>query len=87
MTAVLGRMATYSGKEIEWDKAINSPLDTMVKGIDQVSFEEALHMKTPSQPDQYGWYDIPAPGKTDPIKQTPYKSQTDLFVETITKKA
>ena len=29
--------------QIEWDKAVNSPLDTMVKGIDEVSFE-APHM-------------------------------------------
>ena len=87
MTAVFGRMATYSGKEIEWDAAVNSPLDTMVKGIDQVSFQEALNLKTPSEPDQYGWYNIPAPGKTDPIKQTPYKSQTDIFAESILKKA
>ena len=87
MTAVFGRMATYCGKEIEWDKAVNSPLDTMVKGIDQVSFEEAMHLETPSKPDQYGWYEIPAPGKTDPYLQKPYKSQTDIFAETILKKA
>ena len=87
MTAVLGRMATYSGKEIEWEKAVNSPLDTMVKGIDQVSFEEALNLKPQAEPDQYGWYPIPAPGKTDPLKQTPYKSQTDIFAESIGKKA
>jgi myo-inositol 2-dehydrogenase / D-chiro-inositol 1-dehydrogenase len=85
MTAVLGRMATYSGKEIEWDAAVQSPLDTMVKGIDTVSFEEALKLEPPSKPDQYGWYDIPAPGKTDPIKQTPYVSQTQLFAETMKK--
>jgi myo-inositol 2-dehydrogenase / D-chiro-inositol 1-dehydrogenase len=82
MTAVLGRMATYSGKEITWEAAANSPLDTMVKGIDEVSFEEAMKMEPPSKPDQYGWYDIPAPGKTDPIKQTPYESQTALWLET-----
>jgi myo-inositol 2-dehydrogenase / D-chiro-inositol 1-dehydrogenase len=87
MTAILGRMATYSGKEVEWDKAIVAPHDTMVKGIDEVSFEEALNLKTPSQPDQYGWYDIPAPGKTDPYKQTPYRSQTEMFAESILKKA
>jgi len=69
------------------EKAINSPLDTMVKGIDQVPFEEALNLKTPSHPDEYGWYDIPAPGKTDPITQKPYKSQTALFAETMLKKA
>jgi hypothetical protein len=64
---------------------VQSPLDTMVKGIDTVSFEEALKLEPPSKPDQYGWYDIPAPGKTDPIKQTPYVSQTQLFAETMKK--
>jgi myo-inositol 2-dehydrogenase / D-chiro-inositol 1-dehydrogenase len=83
MTAVLGRMATYSGKEITWEAAVNSPLDTMVKGIDQVSFEDALLLAPPSKPDQYGWYPIPAPGKTDPITQTPYVSQTEPFAETL----
>lgn len=87
MTAVFGRMATYCGKEIEWDKAVNAPLDTMVKGIDQASFEDALKMETPSKPDEYGWYHIPAPGKTDPYTQTPYQSQTALFAETMLKKA
>jgi len=87
MTAVFGRMATYSGKEIEWDKAVNSPLDTMVKGIDQGPFEEALKLAPPSQPDQYGWYPVPVPGKTDPLTQLPYGSQTDLVAESILKKA
>ncbi len=27
MTAIMGRMATYSGKEIDWDTALNSPLN------------------------------------------------------------
>ena len=27
MTSILGRMATYSGQVIEWDKAINSGID------------------------------------------------------------
>ncbi|HMJ90138.1 MAG TPA: Gfo/Idh/MocA family oxidoreductase [Candidatus Acidoferrum sp.] len=85
MTSVFGRMATYSGKEIEWDKAIASPQDTMVKGIENVPFEEALKMEPPSKPDEYGWYDIAAPGKTDPIKQTPFVSQTALFTETMKK--
>jgi hypothetical protein len=29
MTSILGRMATYSGKEIAWEDAINSNIDTM----------------------------------------------------------
>src|SRR6202012_3331132 len=31
MTAIMGRMATYSGKEIKWEDAINSQIDTMPK--------------------------------------------------------
>jgi predicted dehydrogenase len=31
MTAILGRMATYSGQEITWEQALNSDLDTMPK--------------------------------------------------------
>ena len=33
LTAVMGRMATYSGKEIDWDAALNSPLETMPKNL------------------------------------------------------
>ncbi len=29
MTAILGRMATYSGQLMEWDKALNSGLSIM----------------------------------------------------------
>jgi len=31
LTAILGRMATYSGKEVTWDQALNSAVDTMPK--------------------------------------------------------
>jgi myo-inositol 2-dehydrogenase/D-chiro-inositol 1-dehydrogenase len=29
MTAIMGRMATYSGKKVEWDAALNSQMDLM----------------------------------------------------------
>lgn len=64
MTAVLGRMATYSGKEIEWDAAVNADLDTMVKNIDKVSFEEALKLAPPTKPGPDGLYQLAIPGKT-----------------------
>jgi predicted dehydrogenase len=64
MTAVLGRMATYSGKEIEWADAVKSNLDTMVKGIDQVPFAEALKLEPPTKPGADGLYQLPVPGKT-----------------------
>ena len=33
MTAILGRMSTYSGKEIDWDAAIASNIETMPKTL------------------------------------------------------
>ncbi|KAF0179652.1 MAG: hypothetical protein FD161_1269 [Limisphaerales bacterium] len=64
MTSVLGRMATYSGKEITWDKALESNLDTMVKGIDQVPWEQAIRLTPPSVPGSDGMYKLAVPGKT-----------------------
>lgn len=64
MTAVLGRMATYSGKEIEWDAAIKSEKSTMVENIDKVSWEEAIKLTPPSVPGPDGMYKLPVPGKT-----------------------
>ncbi len=31
LTAIMGRMATYSGQEVTWEQALNSDLDTMPK--------------------------------------------------------
>ena len=33
MTAILGRMATYSGKVVKWDEAIKSALDLSPKSF------------------------------------------------------
>ncbi|HEY3913585.1 MAG TPA: Gfo/Idh/MocA family oxidoreductase [Verrucomicrobiae bacterium] len=57
MTAIMGRMATYSGKEIAWDDAINSQIDTMPKVL-------GWDADTPTKPDATGHYPIPVPGKT-----------------------
>lgn len=64
MTAVFGRMATYSGKELDWEAAVNSNIDTMVKNIDKVSFEEAMKLEPPTKPGPNGLYQLPVPGKT-----------------------
>jgi hypothetical protein len=60
MTAVLGRMATYSGKVIRWD-------DLVQKGQDM--FPENITWDTvpPVAPDARGFYPIPVPGKYDPF--------------------
>jgi predicted dehydrogenase len=57
MTAIFGRMATYSGKLIEWDDAINSKLSVMPQQF-------AWDAETPNKPRPDGWYDHAVPGKT-----------------------
>ena len=58
MTAIMGRMATYSGTTIRWDEAIES---TVTLGIRDF---ESLAESPPVLPDANGRYAIPAPGKT-----------------------
>lgn len=57
MTSILGRMATYSGQVIEWDKAINSGFN-----IAPSTFSWDADM--PSKPDANGLYAVAVPGKT-----------------------
>jgi hypothetical protein len=59
MTAILGRMATYTGKIISWDQAFNSRLQ--LADIDKMtSFSDSA----PVQPDDQGHYPVPVPGKS-----------------------
>lgn len=58
MTAILGRMATYSGKEITWDQAIASTIDLAPS---KYSFDANPRV----MPDGNGNYQIPIPGVTD----------------------
>ncbi len=57
MTSILGRMATYSGQVIEWDKAIASGISIMPKTFD-------WNAMPPTVPDEDGRYPIAMPGKT-----------------------
>ncbi len=57
MTSILGRMATYSGQLVEWDKAINSGLDLHPKVYDWTA-------APPVVPNQDGYYPVAIPGKT-----------------------
>ena len=61
MTAILGRMATYSGKLIKWDEALNSTLDLSPKKYDFAA-------DPPVMPDKDGRYPVPVPGKTEVLK-------------------
>ena len=57
MTAILGRMATYSGKKISMEEALNSNLQLMPE---EVTWDST----PPTLPDSTGRYPIPTPGKT-----------------------
>lgn len=57
MTSILGRMATYSGQNIEWDKAINSGISIMPKTFDWDAAPSIL-------PDADGNYPVAVPGVT-----------------------
>jgi myo-inositol 2-dehydrogenase / D-chiro-inositol 1-dehydrogenase len=58
MTAILGRMATYSGKMVEWDEALNSKLALVPDNLTD------WNSVPPVVPDQDGWYPVAVPGQT-----------------------
>ena len=57
MTSILGRMATYSGQVVEWDKAINSGIDLHPKVYD-------WNALPPIVPNEDGYYPVAIPGVT-----------------------
>jgi predicted dehydrogenase len=57
LTSVMGRMATYSGKMITADEALNSEENTMPEVL-------AWEAAPPTLPDEDGRYAIPIPGRT-----------------------
>lgn len=57
MTSIMGRMATYSGARIEWDKALASELSLMPEKFD-------FNANPPVMPNEDGYYPIPTPGVT-----------------------
>jgi predicted dehydrogenase len=59
MTAIFGRMATYSGKMLNWDDCINSQV--VVSPVDKYT---SYNDEPPTKPDANGWYALPVPGKT-----------------------
>ncbi len=57
LTSILGRMATYSGQVMEWDKVLNSNLSIMPSRF-------AWDAEPPVKPDANGFYPIATPGVT-----------------------
>jgi predicted dehydrogenase len=56
-TSIMGRMATYSGQIIEWEKAINSGISIMPSSFD-------WNVNPPVMPNASGEYSIAVPGVT-----------------------
>jgi len=57
MTAIMGRMATYSGQVITWEDALKSEMSLVPENLTWDS-------EAPVLPDENGLYPIPVPGKT-----------------------
>lgn len=57
MTAILGRMATYSGQDIQWDKALASNISTMPQDL-------SWGADPGPKMGENGLYPCPVPGKT-----------------------
>ena len=57
MTAIMGRMATYSGKLIEWESAMNADEKLVPDNLSWGSIAPVL-------PDNQGKYKVPVPGKS-----------------------
>ncbi len=60
MTAIFGRMATYSGKQLSWDDALASNLSLSPERY-------AWDADPPTTPDEEGRYPIPMPGQTQAL--------------------
>ncbi len=57
MTSILGRMATYSGQMVEWDKALNCGMNLQPSAYTWDTLPQSL-------PDANGQYKIAVPGQT-----------------------
>ena len=60
MTAIFGRLATYGGKEIQWDAALKSDIQLMPA---KVTWDTV----PPTKPDELGYYPVAIPGTTKVI--------------------
>ncbi len=60
MTSILGRFATYSGKVVTWDEAINSEVNLMPERLAWDAMPKVL-------PNEDGFYPYAIPGKTKVI--------------------
>ena len=61
MTAILGRMATYSGKAVKWEDALKTGIDLSPQSYDFAAMPSVV-------PNADGFYPVPVPGKFQVMK-------------------
>jgi len=61
-TAIFGRMATYSGKALNWDKCLKEGLD--VAPVSMLAKFNSMNDEAPVKPGANGLYTLPMPGIT-----------------------
>ena len=59
MTAIMGRMLTYSGAELTWEEALNSQI--VISPVEKLT---SLKDEPFVKPDADGLYALPVPGVT-----------------------
>jgi hypothetical protein len=64
MTAILGRMAAYSGKEIEYEAALNSEIKIFPEAFYAGNADAWTTVEPPNKPGPDGLYPRAVPGKT-----------------------
>jgi hypothetical protein len=63
MTAILGRMCTYSGQELSWEEALYSSISLQPASMESISFDSS----PPTLPAADGFYQSAVPGVTKVI--------------------
>jgi len=64
MTAILGRMCAYSGKELEWKDALNSQVEVFPKAFYETGGKDGWNVEPLVKPGADGYYPKAVPGKT-----------------------
>jgi predicted dehydrogenase len=67
MTSILGRMAAYSGKELEWKDALASKVNVFPKAFYDSGGKDGWNIEPPVKPGADGYYPKAVPGKTQVV--------------------
>jgi hypothetical protein len=63
MTAILGRMAAYSGKDLDWNAALNSTVEVFPKAFYETGGKDGWNIEPPVKPGADGYYPKAVPAR------------------------